>query len=192
MKKTDLLRLPVMLVLLAGCSPGSFAQAQEAATGLDAEDSAKLKALEADYQLEHFHLREQHWDEPMRKLRGGYRNRLNQLQTRFTQAGELSKAVLARDAAKKDPTRDSISEESPEIASAQKVFLDAQQNIQERHDRARLKLGQAHVLKLKAIKEHFARATNLDAALYLEKRIGEVVAIVNKIKVVEGCLTVKD
>ena len=181
MKKTGLLRLPVMLVLLAGCSAGSFAQEEEAATGLDAEDSAKLKALEADYQLEHFHLREQHWDEPMRKLRGGYRNRLNQLQTRFTQAGELSKAVLARDAAKKDPTRDSISEQSPVIASAQKVFLDAQQNLQERHDRARLKLGQAHVLKLKAIKDHFARATNLDAALYLEKLIGEVVADLDKI-----------
>ncbi len=181
MKKTGLLRLPVMLVLLAGCSAGSFAQEQEAATGLDAEDSAKLKALEADYQLEHFHLREQHWDEPMRKLRGGYRNRLNQLQTRFTQAGELSKAVLARDAAKKDPTRDSISEQSPVIASAQKVFLDAQQNLQERHDRARLKLGQAHVLKLKAIKDRFARATNLDAALYLEKLIGEVVADLDKI-----------
>jgi len=147
---------------------------QQPSDGLSTEELRKLQLLRSSYVLEMLNLNDQFLDKPIRKLRTGYQKRLKELQSKFTKAGELSKAVVARDAAKTDPTPDKIIEKIQEIALAQKIFLAKQEEILMRRNDDLLKVSKSYVTKLTAIKNKLAKANRLEAAVAVSQDIEEI------------------
>ncbi len=146
-------------------------EAQEPADPLSKVELNKLNQLEVEFSLELLNLEESRWIEPMRTLRANYQKRMVQLQNEFTQKGELSKAVIARDSAREDPSPDKIITQIPQVASLQNIFLRQQEKIKKRHDQARRNIGRQHVTKLKSISSKLSKASRLEAALEVQKLI---------------------
>ena len=141
---------------------------------LSDQERDKIKTLQIDYDLELLNVREVHWDAPMMNLRTLYRKRMDQIQTSSTKAGDLAKAVTARDSARQDPTLESIEKEIPEIASVQRTFLLEQSKIRKRHDQEALAKSELHLKELTKIMNGMAKANRLESALAVKKVIDAV------------------
>ena len=123
--------LPVLLASALGC--GSVC-AQEETDKLSAVEIEKLDSLRFSYDLAREEIQQKQWMEPMEKLRKGYREGMQKVQDRFSQTGDLTKALAARTAKKTDPTTTTIDVAVKEIASVQRIFTDTQKRIQEKQN----------------------------------------------------------
>jgi hypothetical protein len=160
--------LPVLLASALAC--GSVC-AQE---GLSKAESEKLDSLRFSYDLEREEITQKQFVEPLEKLRKGYREKMQKVQDRFSQAQDLTNAIAARTAAKTDPTVATINADVKEIANVQKTFIEAQERIQKGRDESLVKLARSHAAQLTAIKDRLTKAKRLDSALVVQQAIDEL------------------
>ena len=150
------------------------AQEEEKTDNLSAVELEKLDALRLSYDLKCEDVRQKQWAEPMEKLRAGYKARMKQLVDKFSKAEDLTKALAARNAAKTDPTAETIDSKVPAVAELQEIFIDALRRIQKQRDEDLAALAKSHIAKLSAIKGKLTQAQRFDSALDLEKEIQKI------------------
>ena len=165
--------LAVSLLLALGFGSSG---AEEGVDKLSAQEIEKLDGLRLDYDLAREEITQKQWAEPMEKLRKGYRERMQKIQDSFAQKGDLQKALTARDAGKNDPTEATLNTSVKEIAHVQKIFLEAEKQMQKRLQESLLELARSYVEKLTTIKDKLTQINRLDAAIFVDESIQKVVA----------------
>ncbi len=99
--------LTAILAATLGCA-GVCAQEKEKGGGLTEEESKKLESLYYRYNFARTEITQTQLLTPINKLRKGYRDRMQKLQERYSNAGDLTKALAAQAAFKEDPTTETV------------------------------------------------------------------------------------
>ncbi len=112
--------------------------------------------------------------EPVIKLIGFYKQKMSSLQERYQDAGDLKRAVAAKDAAESEPIKAKVHEDFDEIASVQLIFLKEKQKIIDENIKGIKVITVKYLKALNELKLKLTKSGNLKGALQVNERITSV------------------
>ena len=145
--------------------------------GLSPEEDKEIKGLRAHYKTLSIQVTEEEWTRPMTKLQEQYGIRMAQLQKKFAGEGNLEKALAARSMTRASELPSTVDSKVTEIAAAQRIVLDKQDQFRAGQREKLETLTENHVARLNKIKLKLTRQGRLNGALIVEKEIQAALVI---------------
>ena len=157
-------------------SPVSGTENTSPPAGLTPQEDREIKSLRTRHEALSAQVTEEEWTRPVAKLQEQYLIRMTQLQKKFAAEGNLEKALAARSITRAIRYPSTVDSKVQEIAKAQKIFLQRQDQYRAEQRTKLETLTGSHVARLNKIKLKLTREGRLDGALIVEKQMQAALA----------------